>query len=142
MKKRFNVHTKCQVRFSDTDAMGHCNNARFFTYMEEGRVAYFTKLFPDHKPSDQFDIFPFILADIQCSFKTPAFCGETLTVGVGVTEFGTKSFVIEYEITEETSERLVATGKSVLVMYDYKTKKTYPIPDDLKERIKAIERKT
>lgn len=140
MKTRFNTQTKCTVRFSDTDAMGHCNNAKFFTYMEEGRVQYFAKLVPGYKTSDQFDLFPFILADIQCTFKTPAFCGETIIVGLGVTEFGTKSFVIEYELIEEKTERLVGAGKSVLVMYDYEKKETYPIPEDLKNRIKDIDK--
>lgn len=140
MKTRFNTQKQVTVRFSDTDAMGHCNNACFFSYMEEGRVQYFAKLFPDHKPYDQFELFPFILADIQASFKTPAFCGETLTVGLGVTEFGNKSFVIEYEIIEEKTERLVATGKSVLVMYDYQKKEAYPIPEDIKNRIKEIDK--
>lgn len=136
---RFNIHTTVTVRFSDTDAMGHCNNARFFTYMEEGRVRFFSELFPQRKGPDQFDLFPFILADIQCSFKTPAYCGETLVVGLGVTKFGNKSFEMEYEIVEQAGKRLVAAGKSVLVMYDYQKKQTYAVPDELKDRINAIQ---
>jgi len=141
MAKNFNTTTKVTVRFSDTDAMGHCNNARLFSYMEEGRVHYFHKLYPEYKPSSQFELFPFILADIQCSFKSPAYCGEILIVALGVTEIGNKSFVIEYNITEEKTNRLIALGKSVLVMFDYKTHKTYPVPQDLLERIKNIEQK-
>lgn len=140
MNTRFNTQTKVTVRFSDTDAMGHCNNARMFTYMEEGRGKYFSKLYPDRNLADQWKLFPFILADIQCSFKTPAYFGETLIVGVGVTEFGTKSFVIEYEIIDEKTERLVATGNSVLVMYDYQKKESYPVPQDIKDRINNIDK--
>jgi len=136
---KYKIETKVTVRFSDTDAMGHCNNARFFSFMEEGRVAYFQKMFPDADPSNQFERFPFIIADIQCSFKSPAFCGETLIVGLGVEKFGNKSFELDYEIIDEKSERLVATGKSVLVMYDYKKETTYAIPDDLKQRFKELE---
>ena len=28
------------VRFGDTDAMGHANNSRFLTYCESARIAY------------------------------------------------------------------------------------------------------
>ncbi|MBF0105496.1 MAG: acyl-CoA thioesterase [Deltaproteobacteria bacterium] len=139
MKPRFNISTRVTVRFSDTDAMGHCNNARIISFMEEGRVAYFKKLFPDQSLSDQFKMFPFILAEIQCSFKSPSFCNEIIIVNLGTTQYGNKSFVLEYELIEEQTRRVIATGKSVQVMYDYHTKTTYKIPDELKNRMKQIE---
>lgn len=137
---KFPIQTKVTVRFSDTDAMGHVNNSRYFSYMEEGRVAYFKALFPDKKVSDAFSLFPFILADIQCSFKSPAFCGEILVVSLGVTEMRNSSFVMEYTIHEEASQRLVATGKSVLVMYDYQTQKSCPIPDEFRKKIMSLQK--
>ena len=30
------------VRFADTDAMGHVNNAKYLTYCESARIAYWT----------------------------------------------------------------------------------------------------
>ena len=142
MSSRYLVSTEISVRFSDTDAMGHVNNARFFSYMEEGRVAYFTQLLPDVDPKDSERSFPFILADIQCSFKSPLFCGGTVVVTLGVTEIRTSSFVMEYELTEKKSGRTVATGKSVQVMYDYQTEKTYPMPDHIRRLIENIEGRT
>lgn len=139
MKTRFKTTTKVKVRFSDTDAMGHCNNARIISFMEEGRVEYFKEIFPDLSLSDQFALFPFILADIQCSFKSPLFCNETVMVTLGATHFGNKSFTLEYELYEQNSQRLVAQGKSVQVMYDYQNKTTYPIPQSFKDKIKQRE---
>lgn len=123
------------VRFSDTDAMGHMNNARFFSFMEEGRVEYIRKLFPTENPSDSFKFFPFILADAQCSFKSPAYTGEVIEVALGITGFGNKSFTMEYLLTETKTGRVVATGKSVLVMYDYKTGKGVPVSDEFREAV-------
>ncbi|HLD44962.1 MAG TPA: thioesterase family protein [bacterium] len=139
MDRKYRVQTILTVRFSDTDAMGHVNNANIFTYMEQGRVAYFNKLFPEKKLSDHYDIFPFILANIKADFKSPAYCGESLIVGLGVVHMGNKSLTMEYDIAEELTERLVATGSSVLVMYDYASAATYPIPDELKARITELE---
>lgn len=135
----FKVKIQIPVRFSDTDAMGHMNNARFFSFMEEGRVAYIRKLFPAENPSDSFKFFPFILADAQCSFKSPAYTGEIIEVALGVTAFGTKSFTIEYILTELKSHRLVATGKSVMVMYDYEKQKSVVVSPEFREAVEKLE---
>lgn len=136
---RFKVKTSVPVRFSDTDAMGHVNNACYFSYMEEGRTEYFKRLFGEGKIQDAFKLFPFILADIQCSFKSPVFVSECLTVALGVTEIRNKSFVMDYDMHEEKTGRLVGTGKSVLVMYDYDTHQSRAIPAEFKQRIEELE---
>lgn len=135
----YKVSTKVTVRFSDTDAMGHCNNRNYFSFMEEGRVAYFGKLFPEFLKGDSRDAFPFILAKIECSFLSPAFCGETLLVSLGVTRFGSKSFDVEYEISEEKTGRKVATGKSVQVMFDYRTQQSVLLSDEFKNKTLKFE---
>ena len=69
------------VRFADTDAMGHVNNARFLTYCESARIAFWEAAtgepmaLPTHGAGESL-----ILADIQVTFRTPAFFGEELTV--------------------------------------------------------------
>ncbi|MBU2497282.1 MAG: thioesterase family protein, partial [Proteobacteria bacterium] len=40
MGKHKELITELAVRFRDIDAMGHVNNAVFFTYFEEGRKAF------------------------------------------------------------------------------------------------------
>lgn len=127
--------TTITARFSDTDAMGHVNNARFFSFMEEARVAFFSGLFPDIKPAEAFAMFPFILADIQCSFKAPIFCGDKIDVSVNVTEIGTKSFTMTYELKNTATKQVVATGKSIQVMFDYKTGKSIPVPQAFREKL-------
>ena len=139
MTDKFAVQTSIHVRFSDTDAMGHVNNAAYISYMEQGRVAYIQKLLPDVDMKRGLDAFPFILADIQCSFKAPLYCDDVVVVSIGVAEIGTKSFVFDYALHEESSGRLVATGRSVQVMYDYANERTYPIPPEIRQSIEALE---
>lgn len=127
--------TKIPVRFADVDSMGHVNNAKYFTYFEEARVAYFRKI-----PPLDFRAFgrtrttqkSFILAEISCQFKSPAALGETLVVSTGVTSTGRSSFVMEYEIVEESANRLVATGRSVQVYFDYEEGKPIPLTEEIK----------
>ena len=58
--------TKIDVRFSDLDALGHVNNAVFFTYFEEGRKYFSKKVFNVADISD----FKFIdYAILQSAFR-------------------------------------------------------------------------
>jgi len=139
MAADFKVTIEIPVRFVDLDAMGHVNNAVYFTYMEEGRVAYFRKLFPDVGAGDFDKHFPFILADIQCSFKSPLELNDIAVVSVSANEMGNKSFAFKYCLKDKASGREVATGRSVQVMFDYQSQKTYPIPDDIRNKIEALE---
>ena len=139
MTNRFKTKTQVTVRFSDTDAMGYMNNSRFFSFMEEGRVAYFKALMQAENIQDAFKVFPFILAEIKCAFRAPVYCNDVIEVSLGITKVGTKSFVIEYELHETKSGKLVATGDSVLVMYDYKTGQSTVIPDEFRKRVEVFE---
>jgi acyl-CoA thioester hydrolase len=139
----FKVTTKVQVRFSDLDAMGHVNNAKFFTYMEQGRVAYFKKIpeldFMAHTGNPGASV---ILASIQCDFLAPALLDEILNVGVRITSLGRSRIEMDYKIWKEDNQKDVAKGKSTLVYYDYRTGKSLPLPDSLKQSFAKIEGQT
>ncbi len=128
-----------EVAFRDIDAMGHVNNAVFFSYFETARVKYIMKVFEAGDPTD-FDLLdlPLILVEATCSYKSPALLGEKLKVGIGLSRFGNKSFDLLYQIWGQDG-RLVATGKTIQVMYDYGTRSAYPIPDNIKTQVKAFQ---
>ena len=131
--------TQIQVSFRDLDALGHVNNAVFFTYLETARIQYITK-FLEHGLPIRFDLLdiPIILVEARCSYKSQALFGEMLTVGVGVTRFGNKSFDLDYKIAGEDG-RLVALGKTIQVMYDYDNNSAFPIPDVIKQSVYAYQ---
>jgi acyl-CoA thioester hydrolase len=58
---------------------------------------------------------------------------------VRVGSFGTKSFTMEYAIARAADEALIASGRSVLVTYDYKAGKTIPVPDALRRRVAELQ---
>ncbi len=127
--------TEIAVTFRDLDALGHVNNAVFFTYLEAARIRYITQILEKSLPN-QFDLldFPIILVEAACTYKSQALFGETLTVGVGISRFGTKSFDLIYKLIGEDG-RLVATGKTIQVMYNYDTNSAFPIPDEIKKAV-------
>lgn len=112
-----------EVRFRDLDMLAHVNNAVYATYFESARLAYYQLL--TGKALAAIDI---ILAEITITYRAPAVFGDQLAVGVRVASIGTKSFVMEYAVYRGGTEQLIASGRSVLVMYDYGVGKSIPVP--------------
>ena len=130
----FPYEAEVEVIFRDVDAMGHVNNAVFFTYMETARVKYVTQVF---EKTDLLDL-PLILVKAECNYHSPALLGEQLVVGIGLTRFGRTSFDLAYRIMVKNG-RLIATGHTVQVMYDYHSRSPFPIPDEIKARVQAFQ---
>jgi acyl-CoA thioester hydrolase len=133
----FNFFQEVQVRYGDIDPQAHVNNAKYFTYTEQARVAYIQEL--NLWDGDSFMDFGFILAEARMSFKSPIFFDQQIRVGVAVTEIRNKSLLMEYVIEDlETAEQLAA-GSSILVAYDYRERKTMPIPENWRQVIATFE---
>ena len=123
-----------EVPFRDLDAMGHVNNAVYFSYMETARIKFLVDLLAVTRLHD----LPVIMAEATCTFKAPAFFGEQLTVGVGVSRFGSKSFDMVYRI-DAGDGRLIALGKTVQVMYDYAAACTLVVPEDFRAKVRIFQ---
>jgi acyl-CoA thioester hydrolase len=133
-----------EIRFADTDAMGHVNNARYLTYCEIARAAYYEAVTGRQLPLGVHGATEgMILADIRVTYRAPAFYGETLSVETRVARIGSSSFMMEHRLTAPDSRygarRLVATAESVLVTYDYAAERPIPVPPELIEAIETFE---
>jgi acyl-CoA thioester hydrolase len=113
-----------EVRFADTDAMGHVNNAKYLTYCESARIAYWTDVTGEPVRLGSEGAESLILAEARITYRAPAFHGETVTVETRATRLGRSSFTLEHRLTAcegRGPSRLVATSESVLVRFDYTT---------------------
>lgn len=138
-KTGYPFEVQIEVAFRDIDAFGHVNNAVFFSYMEYGRVKYAMKLFEGTvlQTEGLLDI-PLILVEATCTYRSPAFLGETLTLGIGLSRFGRTSFDLVYRFVGQDG-RLVAHGKTIQVMYDYVANSPFPIPAAVHTRVDALQ---
>lgn len=133
-----------EVRFADTDAMGHVNNAAYLTYCEIARAAYYEAVTGRPLPLGVHGAEEgMILAEMRIAFRSPAFYGETLTIEARVDRVGRTSFTMSFRLTAPESRygraRLVAAAESVQVMYDYSVERPIPVPDDLVAAAEAFE---
>jgi acyl-CoA thioester hydrolase len=124
------------VRYSDLDAQGHLNHARYFSFMEEARFKYLVAvgLWTD---TTDFNAVGQIVAEAACSYKRPVFIGQTVEVAVRVARLGNKSMELEYRLT--VSEDEVAVGRTVQVAYDYDAHRSMPVPPEWREKVLAFE---
>ncbi len=122
------------VRFRDLDTLNHVNNSVYATYLESARIDFYSHI--TGMPLERLNI---ILAELTISYKAPAYFNDRLGVGIKVASIGTKSFSMKYAIARAADEALIATGRSVLVMYDYALGKTVPISDEFKRRVTEVQ---
>jgi acyl-CoA thioester hydrolase len=123
------------VRFRDTDAMGHVNNAVYMTYLEVIRERYWR----DVLGIDDYRKCGMILARTEIDFRSPAVVAETLQVSARVSRLGRTSFDFTYEIREKRSSRLIVEAVSVQVMYDYERGAKRPLTEQERETMLAFE---
>lgn len=109
--------------------MGHVNNVRYLEYLENVRFEHLQSIAGDAESQEK----GLILARAEIDYKTPAFYREELSVGIRVASIGRSSWVYEYEVISVRDNRVVALGKTVQVAYDYKVKKSIPIPQVFRE---------
>jgi acyl-CoA thioester hydrolase len=133
----FHFYHLIEVRYGDLDPQGHVNNAKFLTYMEQGRVFYLKGL--KLWEGGSFLDLGVILADVQITFRKAIQFGDPVRVGVRISHIGNKSMTSEYCIEDARDASEFATGSSVLVAYDYRSHRTVPIPEEWRTAIMNYE---
>ena len=136
MTDEFRHRTPLQVRFRDTDAFGHVNNAVFFTYIELARIRYLLDVL---QPPEPFERMPLILARVELDFRSPIMFGEDVEVATQVDRIGRSSIAMSHRMTAGADRRLVGEAQSVLVTYDYAVARPMPVPDDWRTKIAQYE---
>lgn len=124
---------RLEVRFRDCDPLGHANNAVFLTYLEQARFNHWRALwgFGDRGGQNTPGV---ILARAEIDYRLPVRYGDVLEVRIGLLGIGRTSFTYEYEIGNETG-RIVATARTVQVMYDYDSESPVPVPPDIRAKL-------
>lgn len=123
-----------ELRWADMDAFGHVNNALFLRYFEIARIHHLEAI-EFYQPSG---IGP-ILGFVACRYVRPLVYPDRLQVGVRVTQLKEDRFSQEYVLVSEEQDRVAAVGQGVVVAYDYDRGRKASLPEEVKERIRALE---
>lgn len=125
---------RIEVRFRDCDALGHVNNAVYFTYFEQARLVMGERL----GFRRALDYLGLILVHAACDYKAQVVFGEELEVTVGIVALGRTSFTCEFEVRKVDDGTLVSTGRSVQAVFDYEAERTTPMPPSFRAILQRL----
>ncbi len=134
------IQVEIPIQWGDMDAFNHVNNAKYFTYFESARIAYFEKLgVLGSKIQD--NIAP-ILAETNCRFKLPLHYPDTIRVGARISEKHSHGFMMEYAVFSHKHQKISSIGTGRIVMLNYATHEKVAVNKALLEKIENIEGKS
>jgi len=115
------VDNEIQVRFSDTDAMGHISSGSYAAFAEVGRAAFFKAI-----PEPREEIPWFVLVHLGLDFVSEGRFGQDFTLSTRVVKMSDKTMTIE-QIVRADGE-IACKLEVVLVAFDAKTRKSIAMP--------------
>ncbi len=102
------------VRWSDMDAYGHVNNARFLTLYEEARVAMFFVGARAHGLGSFEE--GIVISRHEIDYLRPVDYGHPVRIEMWISELKTASFTVAYELYDEGV--LASRARSVCVPFN------------------------
>ena len=133
MTSRLHV-TRIPVRWGDQDALGHVNNARYFTYIEQARIEWLEALADGEAWPNAADGGP-ILASASMDFRRPVVYPATLVVETFAARAGRTSFTLRSELRVDGAEGVVAEASAVVVWINASTGRSTPLPDVIRQAL-------
>ena len=120
------------LRWGDMDAMAHLNNVMYFRLMEEARIQWFLQFGFATLPTGEAPI----LAHAACDFvRAMSYPGIAL-VRQTVTRVGRSSVEMNLVLEKKDEPGVIyATGRTVIVWYDYAAGKSKPWPEAIRVTI-------
>ena len=110
---QFRHRVDIDVRFADTDAMGHVNNAVYLTYCEAARIGYWEVVTGEPLAGRHHDAESLILAEARITYRAQVFATDRIVVETRAGRIGTSSFTLEHRLTAHDAvgaARLVAVS--------------------------------
>lgn len=122
------------VRFRDLDPMGHAHHSLPLMYWEEARAGYWREVAgrPDVGAID------YVMGEVTVRYHHRITFPATLRAGVRVTRVGSRSFEMQYGLWDRDG-RLLSSGRSTQVMYDYDAGCSKPLDTATRDRIDRFE---
>lgn len=120
------VHrTDLQMRFADTDALGHVNNVSYVAYAETGRVDFLRVLGKA--------VTSLILANVSVDYRRQVTFGEPIWIDSWVEGLGRSSITLGQTIW--ASGARACDVRSVVVHFDYERSEAVALTPGMRERL-------
>ncbi|WP_034583128.1 MULTISPECIES: thioesterase family protein [Acinetobacter] len=121
-----------QTRWADNDLYGHVNNVTYYSYFDTAANALLIQHagFNPHT-AQQIGL----VVNSNCQFNQELSYPEVIEVGVSIARMGTSSLTYDLAIFRQGQNQAAAQGSFVHVFVDRQTRKSTPIPDEMRDAL-------
>lgn len=114
------------VRWRDTDALGHVNNAVYLTYLEEARDAFYLRVLGDPI---------YVVVRLEIDFRAEVRHGDrSVRVGISVERLGTTS-VTTRETLRTADGEVAADARVITVRWNQEARAAVPFTGEQRARL-------
>lgn len=100
-----------KVNYYETDQMGFVHHSNYIRYFEEARAWFMEQVGYPYAELEENEIVSPVLS-VSCQYRHPVRYGETVLIRTRLTSMGRVKCAFAYEVVEEKSGQLRATGSS------------------------------
>ena len=138
MIENFKFSTDVDVRISDINYGGHLGNDRYLSLFQEARLHYLKQFgFSELSIGENISL---IMSQAHINFKSEVFWGDQLKIFVRISSIKATRFIFEYLIVaNQNDEKVIATGYTEMVGFDYQQRKVKRLPPELLHVIQDYE---
>ena len=136
-REEFRFTHRLRVRWAEVDRQGIVFNGHYLTYFDVGITEYYRALgypYPDGLAQHGTDLY---VRKAELEYHASAEYDDEVDVCVRVERLGRSSFDFRVEIYR--ADQLLVGGKVIYVNADPVARKSAPLPDFLRNAIKAFE---
>ena len=132
------ISVPIQIRFADIDMAQHVHNAIYLHWFEQARMALIGRFVSiDHNWGER----GLIVARNEVDHRVPVKLLDRITVETWCSAIGNKSFDLRYEVIRNNDRRTIcAEGRSVMVCFDLKNAKSFPVPDEWRAALEKLKK--
>ncbi|MCB1933123.1 thioesterase family protein [Accumulibacter sp.] len=131
LPERFVYSTEITLYLSHMNFAGHLDNALLLSVVSEARARFFMALGYSELNVDGVGI---VVADAAVQYRSEAFHGEVMVVGMSAAEFSGKGCDLLWRMHDKASQREVARGKTGIVFFDYTARAVAGVPETFRAR--------
>jgi acyl-CoA thioester hydrolase len=125
--------TTVRVRYVETDQMGMVYHGHYYVYFEGGRVELMRARGVAYKEMEEHDDSYIVVAESHCRHLRPARYDDLLRVRTRVVESRRRTIRFAYEILNDATRELLATGETLHVVCNREGR-----PKALPEKYRAL----
>ena len=122
--------TSLQVRFRDIDPLYHVSHTVYVVYMQQARLAFCEAVL--ELGDSAWDT---VVAHLELDYESEVAFGDDLVAETWITDVGSSSFTMAYEITANGT--VAATGESVQVVVDPESGESTGVPEGWREAFES-----